>query len=333
MDNICPKWITNAQKFLFQRFSNNRGEVVIPFIDSVEETQRPAVTNFITNSGATTEDLAGFDSFDKFLSEYKPKAPAQTGDWTTSLPDDHKALVKVKGWKNPADTIKGYSELEKLVGHEKIAMPKKDKDGNYEPGEFERVMTQLGLPKDAKEYKTSKDFKLPDGIEINPQLEAEFKARAHKKGFLPAHYEFMMDELAGMLTRGTQAHKEAQEKAFNESVLNLRGKYGLAYDQKAKLANRVLSTFADPVKSAEIVKKYGNNPEIIELMVNIGENLSEESLVKVNMSGVNLSPQEAKLEITKIRETHLTELMDASHPQHQYWVDKIDALTRMSLAK
>ena len=308
---------------------SERGEVVIPFMDSVAEEQRPAVTSFITNSGATTEDVAGFKSFDEFLSGYKPKA--QTADWTSTLGEEEKALVGIKGWKTPVDPIKGYKELEKLVGHEKIAMPKKDKDGNYDQADFERVMTQLGRPKDPKEYKTSTNFKLPEGIKIDPNLQADFNAKLHKAGFLPHQYALVMDELGLMLERGIKAEKEAKERDFNESTLNLRTKWGSAYDQKAKLANNVLATFSDKSKTAEIINKYGNNPEIIELLSNIGGSLSEESLVKVNMSGISLSPAEAKAQIAQIRSEHIKELMDENDPQHKYFVDKIDELTRVSL--
>lgn len=329
MDNIAPRWISNARKvicFLGRRLGNNRGEVTIPFIDSVAEEERSAITTFITNSGATSEDLASYKTYDEFLSGYKPKAQ---GDWVSTLPEDQRAVVGIKGWKTPSDTIKGYSELEKLVGREKISMPKQDAQGNYEPGEFERVMTQLGRPKDAKEYKNSVNFKLPAGIEINSQLEAEFKARAHKAGMLPGQYAFMMDELSNMLTKGTVAQKEANEKAHNEAMLNLRGKWGLAYDEKAKLANNILKTFGKD-KGDEIVKKYGNDPALIEVLAEIGGSLSEESLSKANMSGILLSPEAAKLEIVKIREERSKELLDAGHPQHDYWISKLDSLYRMA---
>jgi hypothetical protein len=305
------------------------GNLAPEWISEVQETQRPAVESFINNSGATQEDLAGFKSFDEFLSGYKPKA--QSVDWTSTLPEEEKALVRIKGWKTPVDPIKGYKELEKLVGHEKIAMPKKDKDGNYDQADFERVMTQLGRPKDPKEYKTSPNFKLPEGITIDPNLQADFNAKLHKAGFLPHQYALVMDELGLMLDRGTKAEKEAKERDFNESTLNLRTKWGSAYDQKAKLANNVLATFSDKAKTADIIKKYGNNPEIIELLANIGGSLSEESLVRVNMTGISLSPAEAKAQIAQIRSEHIKELMDENDPQHKYFVDKIDELTRVSL--
>jgi len=49
------------------------------------------------------------------------------------------------------------------------------------------------------------------------------------------------------------------------------------------------------------------------------------------MSGISLSPAEAKAQIAQIRSEHLKELMDENDPQHKYFVDKIDELTRVSL--
>jgi len=299
--------------------------VVIPFIESVAEESRPAVTSFITNSGATTEDIANYKSFDEFLTGYKPKVQ---GDWTTSLEPEHRTLVGVKGWKTPGDTIKGYSELEKLVGHEKIAMPRKDKDGNYEQGELDRVMTQLGRPKDPKEYKASATFKLPEGMALDAKFMEGFNAKLHKAGFLPHQYSLVMDELANVINQGTQAQKDANDKAFNEAALNLRTRWGLAYDEKAKLANAVLKNFsADPKQGDTIVKKYGNDPMLIELLANVGSNLSEESLVRTNMSGTLLSPEAAQLEINKIKSNPA--YLDANHPEHKFLVDRMYELNKM----
>jgi hypothetical protein len=304
--------------------------IVIPFIESVPDESKESVTSFVTNSGATAEELKGYDTFDKFLSGYKPKSQ-QSLDWTATLPEEDRALLGIKGWKNPSDTIKGYKELEKLVGHDKIAMPKRDKNGNYEPGELERVMTQLGRPKDAKEYKPSATFKLPEGMQINEQMLAEFQAKAHKNGLLPHQYSFMMDELSTLVNQGFTAKKAADDKAFNDATLNLRAKFGLAYDEKTKLANSVLRNFSDNEDvGIELVKRYGNDPFIIGLLANVGAGLSEESLTRVNMISSMLTPESAKAEIVKVRNERAKELMDASHPQHAYWLEKLSELYRMA---
>jgi len=210
-------------------------------------------------------------------------------------------------------------------------MPKKDSKGNWEAGELERVLSQLGRPKDSKDYKPSSTFKLPEGLVLNEQLMGEFNARAHKAGLLPHQYAFVMDELASIMTKGSLAQKEKDESAFNEAALNLRNKWGLAYDEKSKTASSVLRNFAaDEKQGLELVKKYGNDPLVIELLANIGSGLSEESLTRVNMISSMLTPEMAKAEIQKVRTERTKELNDASHPQHQFWVDKLAELYRQS---
>jgi len=260
-------------------------------------------------------------------------AAAAKGDWTTGLEPSHQEVVKMKGWKAPNDVIKSYTELDKLMGLEKIPAPRKDKTGNFEKGELERVMGALGMPKDPKEYKTSDKFKLPEGVVIDQKFMSDFQTKAHAMGLLPHQYAFVMDELATVLNQGTEAQRIAGEKAFNESAVNLKNKWGLAYDDKMKLANNVLRNFVGDAKTGkEIAAKYGNDPLIIELLANVGDNLSEEALTRTNMSGSLLTPEAAKLEINKIKADPNHPYMKANHPDHQFWVDKMAELYKMSEA-
>lgn len=307
MDNHRPFWITMAQRAV-RMLSNNRGEV---------------------NAGdppAGDPPAGDPPSGDPPAPLPPPAAPV---DWTETLPAEQKALLGVKGWKAPQDIIKGYSELEKLVGHEKIAMPKKDKDGNYEKGEFERVMSQLGLPKDAKDYTEAKDFKLAEGVSLDAKLMENFKVEARQAGLLPSQYAFVMNKFANLLNSGVSIQKEQTEKSHNESVLNLRNKWGVAYDSKAAIAQNVLNNFADEKTKAEIVKRYGNDPAIVELLANVGSNLSEDVLKSDGMKGSLMTPEGAKMEIDKIRNERSKELNDAQNPQHKYWVNRLSELYNM----
>lgn len=260
----------------------------------------------------------------------KETQDVQSVDWVGSLPADHQSVVKIKGWKTPSDAIKSYGELEKLVGHDKIAAPKKDAKGNYLPGEFDRVMTQLGRPKDAKEYKESESFKLPDGMVLDQKFMDEFKAEAHKAGLLPSQYAFVMDQLAKTIQQGTQLQTEQTQKKHNEAVVNLRTRWGQAYESKVKLANDMLANFTNKETAVEVIKKYGDDPAIIELLGNIGANFSEDTLMRNNMAVTMLTPDQARQEIQKVRSDNHVALMDNMHPQHKYWVDKLDELYRMA---
>lgn len=254
-------------------------------------------------------------------------------DWISTLPSDQKALVGIKGWKTPTDTIKGYSELEKLVGHEKIAMPRKDKDGNYEKGEFERVMGQLGMPKTPKEYKESATFKLPEGIPENSKFTESFRDMAHKAGLLPHQYAMVMDHFISITNQGLSAQKEQSEKSYNEAAFNLKNKYGAAYEEKVHLSNRMLNSFATNKEHGEkIVKKYGNDPDLIEFMVNVSSSLSEDSISKHGITGELMTPQEASFKVKEIMSDMKHPYYNREHPQHNYWVDKIAELNRIASA-
>jgi len=60
---------------------------------------------------------------------------SQQVDWVTTLEPGHKDLVTTKGWKSPGDIVKGYTELEKLVGLEKIPMPARIRTETLTPKE------------------------------------------------------------------------------------------------------------------------------------------------------------------------------------------------------
>ena len=257
-----------------------------------------------------------------------PAPPAPPADWTATMSPEHKAVIDVKGWKSSGDVISSYSDLEKLVGHEKIAMPKKDTNGNFEAGELNRVMTQLGAPSDSKDYQTGADFKLPEGMAIAPELESALKTRAREAGLLPSHYQFMMNELGNLITKGNDAQQAKTKADFDNASLELRTKWGLAYDNNAKLANSMIESFGGET-AQEIVKKYGNDPAVIELLANVGKEFSEEQLIKTGMTGKVLTPEAAKLEIDKIRSERSKELNDANDPQHQYWTDKLSDYYKM----
>ncbi len=257
-----------------------------------------------------------------------PPAPPAAPEWGSDMTPEHKAVVDVKGWKSSADVISSYNDLEKLVGHEKIAMPKKDASGNYEAGELQRVMTQLGAPADSKDYRVSADFKMPEGMAIQPELEAALKTRAREAGVLPAHYQFMMNELGNLVTKGSELQNKQKEDDFNNASLELRTKWGLAYDNNAKLANSMIESFGGE-NAQDIVNKYGNDPAVIELLATVGKEFSEEQLIKTGMTGKVLTPEAAGLEIASIRAERSVELNDGGHPQHKFWTDKLSDLYKM----
>jgi hypothetical protein len=57
--------------------------------------------------------------------------------------------IQKKGWSAPADIVQGYRNLEKLIGNEKVPMPKDEQDAEG----WERVFTARGRPSTPDAYK------------------------------------------------------------------------------------------------------------------------------------------------------------------------------------
>jgi len=282
------------------------------------------VDNSVTDT-ANAEEQAKTDVEEKV----EDKPVEKVGDWTSGLDDNQKQLLAVKGWKTPADVMKSYSEVEKFMGQDKIAMPRKDKNGEYEPGEYERVMKQLGMPKEFTEYKVSDKFELPEGLSLKEPWYDLFRQEAHQRGMTSGHFSFVMDKLAETIKDGTRLQGEATTKESQEADFDLRKKWGGAYEVNKALGNRVLNSYASDKLGREIVKKYGNDPHIIEMLATVGEHLSEEGLARVGASGEMMTADQAAMKIKQI-------LGDPTHPIHQpghaekkFWDGKMDQLYKM----
>lgn len=254
-------------------------------------------------------------------------------DWKATVSPETQKIIELKGWKTPEDAIKGYSELERLVGQEKIPLPRKDKDGNYEKGELERFLGAVGMPKESTGYKLPENIKITEGAGLTVQQLDAFKPIAHKYGLLPSQFQGIMTEFTGMLNKGAEAKAVADTKAHEESVATLRQELGETYDAKVALANRVLKNFVPQDRADNIVKKYGNDPDIIKLLANVGENMSEEKLSGEGMGGTLLTPEQAEAEIKTIRSDPQHPYFQATHADHGYWIKRVEQLYKMAEKK
>jgi len=290
------------------------------------------VLDSIPQEAMNDPSMVGYNNFGDLIkghNEHAKKA-GQAPEWTSGLDDAQKTLLQTKGWKTPGDVFKSYSDIEKYMGHDKIAAPRKNADGSYAEGELDRVLAALGVPADAKDYQTSKEFKLPEGLNLSAEWVEGFKAEAKKAGMLPHQFAFVMDKLANTLNTGKQQQVEAKDKANADASMSLKVKWGAAYEQNLALANKVLNTFGDKAKGSELAAKYGNDPLIVEILAKIGENLSEEGLEKVGISGNLLTPDAAQMEINKVLADTKHPYVDAGHPEHNYWVKRMEELYKMT---
>ena len=75
--------------------------------------------------------------------------PRENPCWTDAVEDGElREFARNKGWKQPAEMVQGYRNLEKLIGGEKVPLPK----GEADTEGWERVYKALGRPATPEEY-------------------------------------------------------------------------------------------------------------------------------------------------------------------------------------
>jgi hypothetical protein len=142
---------------------------------------------------------------------------------------------------------------------------------------------QASLPA-AVESVDDYQFDIPAGIEPDqPRIDA-FKQFAFER-------KIPLDVAKDLVSLQLQYEKEARERAteeFNnqvkktekETLETLKKDWGDKYQSNLDLATRVTTRFADDaIKTFLDNSGFGNNPEVIKLMANIGNALSEDVLV------------------------------------------------------
>lgn len=218
-----------------------------------------------------------------------------TGNWYDAIEDsDLKGYAQNKGWKDPVEVLNGYRNLEKLVGSEKLPMPKgaEDKEG------WARVYDQLGRPKTADEYK----LPVPEG-----QAPTEFtKAAAgkfHELGLSSQQAEGLAawwnQQQAGAQSQVQQVSAQKAEA----DMAALKSEWGGAYDENVNFGQRAAKEFGlDAAKLTAIESAMGTG-EMLKFMARIGRGLTEDTFQGGNTGGnkFGMTPEAARGRIAELR--------------------------------
>lgn len=238
------------------------------------------------------------------------EAPAE---WISGLADEGlKTNPSIQSFKSVDDLAKSFIETKALVGKKGVILPG---DG-AKAEEWEPVYDALGRPKSADDYKMP-DVKLKDGMQMNEAQLKDFRAHAWKSGMSQKHFEQTLAFRFQQQMSEYDAHLKSSDETRKSTETALRNKWGAAYEERIAGVNKLLSSMGGD-RAEEFVKKYGSDPDAIAVLGEILPHLSEATIGNFGIKkGGNLTPEEAKAEIAKIRadEKHPHNL--ATHPDHE----------------
>lgn len=238
-----------------------------------------------------------------------PAAEVKPSSWKSYLRSDLKDSPLSKKFEDTPDGLnkftEGYANLEKLLGHEKVPIPKDEKDVEG----WARYSKAMGVPEKPEGYKLE-DAKLPDSmkdVSLDKNKFAEVM-HAHKihpsavKGIWEAYQKTVSDSYNKVVTD--------HQNNLTNTVNGLKSEWGDSYNVNVELGQEVISKFSDDQEMNDFVtNSLTKSPAGIKFLAKIGKEFSENKVGDFQSKRFSYSPDEAMEEVRKIK-------MDLEGPYH-----------------
>lgn len=244
-----------------------------------------------------------------------PTPTQEAFSWKSRLsPDIQKAPSLTKFEDTPEGLCKAFEShlsLEKLLGHEKVPLPKgpDDKEGRA------RFNKALGIPDKPEGYKLE-DVKLPESMKGMAFDKKEFAQLIHSIHATPEQASGLWKAYTDLNIKLYQKAVEDHQNKMNEIVNALRSEWGDAYDANVDLGQTVINKFAsDQEENDFLTASLTKDPRFVKFLAKIGNQFAENKIGEFSVKRFAKSPNEAQLEIDKIM----------ADPNHPYLNPKADA--------
>ena len=257
-------------------------------------------------------------------------APSETTDWRNDIPEEIRGHKSLETIADVGALAKSYVNAQSMIGADKVAIPGKHATDD----DWNEVYARLGRPENPEGYQLENN--LADGVEADEQMLDWYRQTAHEIGLTPTQAQKLLDRYNGELGSRFDGDTGQADQLIAETETELRREYGQAFDDRMNNANAIMLEFGNvdnidgemmsAVSEIELAdgRLLGDHPEMIKMMVNIGEfitsKIGEDSLEGVKTSNA-FSPADAQAKLEELRAPS-SPYWDQRHPQHQFYVDE-----------
>lgn len=228
--------------------------------------------------------------------------------WRHVIPENLRDEPCLSRFKDIGALAKSYVAAQKLIGAERIAVPKSEDEASWQ-----QLYERLGRPATPEDYK----FKEDDSVGADPAIEKWFRSTAHRIGLTgkqAASMKTAWDDL-------TQEHRKEQEVKQAEARLtferDMRREWGSAFEQKHGAAVRAVRRFANEEVVEQLEMMMGSSAAL-KFFSSVGEAIGEDRIEGGGYHGFGLDPGQARAQLDALhRDSQATEaLLDRDHPRH-----------------
>jgi hypothetical protein len=250
-------------------------------------------------------------------------APDAAAPWHGLTDPDAAAYITNKGWAAPADIVKSYQGVEKLIGRDPstlITMPRMD-----DPEGVKSVFQKLGLPESPDKYDMA--VGLPKGAKPDEGFAKTMQSILHKSNVTDSQAKTLVAEWNTMQTAARDQAAKDYELNVAADKQSLLDEWRGGHDRMMNRAKTAATTLGFTPELIDSIEKSLGYAGTYKLLAEMGGKLGEDTLVTPNKNtdfGTTLTPDEAKNQLATARSdpNHIAALKDKSHPGHKMAQEK-----------
>lgn len=263
-------------------------------------------------------------------------APTTSTGWKSGIRADLKNSPLLQKFEDsPAGlekALESYGNLEKLLGNEKVPIPKDDKDAEG----WARFSKAMGIPEKADGYGLE-DPKLPDSLKGMTIDKAKFAEVVHANKLTPGQAKGLWKVYNDMQVESYNKYLGDLQTQLDKTVNSLKQEWGDAYQANVELGQNVINQFADTPEAKDYVTATMlKDPNGIKFLAKIGEQFAENKIGNFQGPRFSMTTDQAQIEIEKMTKDMEGPYMNLSgkftEKEHQAAVERMNTL-RSSVQK
>lgn len=225
----------------------------------------------------------------------------QAWNWKSNLRTDlRESPLSVKFEDTPDGLNKmteSYANLEKLLGHEKVPIPK---DVNDVEG-WSRFSKAMGIP-DTPEGYGLPDANLPESMKGMTMDKATFAKFMHEQKVHPSAVKGLWEAYQKTNIEAYQQAMTKHQEVMTKTVNALKSEWGDAYLGNVELGQMVINKFSDDKDTNDyLTAMLSQDPRGVKFLAKIGSNFAENKIGEFQTSRFSMSPDQIQEEISKMK--------------------------------
>lgn len=228
--------------------------------------------------------------------------------------------------------LKSYGEQAKLLGKDKMPVPKAD-----DPEAMEAVFKAMGRPDDPAGYDMGfmSQRQWPEGAGPDTALYGKLTPLFHKAGLNQGQVEILANGFTDMQLENFKELNTTQAAKGQEWAQEMDEAWGPkgspSHKKQLELANRGINALTRDMGVDDhnaLADAFNNYPPFMKLMAKVGEVLAEDKdlIGDGQRRGKIYTPAEAKRQIAAIQGDPKHPFHDKDRPGHDYAVTEMEAL-------